>query len=41
MQVVVKIAFQGALGVGYELLPHLAEVVLVGNGGMFVDVGYW
>lgn len=39
MQVVVKIAFQGALGVGDELLPHLAEVGLVGYRRMFADVG--
>ena len=39
MQVIVKIAFQGALGIGDELLPHLAEVGLVGYRRMFADVG--
>lgn len=39
MQVVVKIAFQGALGVGDEFLPHLAEVILVGYRRVFADVG--
>ena len=39
MQVVVKIAFQGALRIGDELLPHLAKVVLVRYGDVFANVG--
>ena len=39
MQIVVKIAFQGALRIRYERLPHLAEVGLVGGGGVVADVG--
>ena len=34
MQVIVKIAFECALGIGYELLPHLVEIIFDGRDGI-------